>query len=138
MSKFTKRDRLFVLPTLAAGPVVILPSNQLHILNRPESQVAAHDAQFEIIQPRYTMARDKELYESTIAAGFGVVWKYLTRPKDVGRFTAMMEEELAAGFDECWGTDSSGKYVPIQVFETCVQIVARTANRTYFGLPLCE
>jgi hypothetical protein len=127
-----------VLPTLAAGPVVILPSEHLHMLNRPESQLAAHDTQFEIIQPRYTMARNKELYESTIAAGFGVVWKYMARPKDVSQFAATIEEELAASFDEYWGKDISDDWSPCKVFDTCASIIARTTNRTYFGLPLCE
>jgi hypothetical protein len=114
----------------------MLPSNQLHLLNRPEREVAAHETQFEIIQPRYTMARNKELYETTIAAGFGVVWKYLTRPKDVGQFAAIVEAELAASFDVCWG--KSDEFLPCKVFETCAQIIARTTNRTYFGLPLSE
>jgi len=65
-----------------------------------------------------------------------VVWKYLTRPKNVGQFAATVNEELVVSFDKYWG--KSGAWSSCKVFETCAQIIARTTNRTYFGLPLSE
>jgi len=114
----------------------MLPSSHLHILNRPEREVAAHETQFEIIQPRYTMAKDKALYESTIAAGFGIVWKSLTRPKDVVQQAAVVEEEVTDSFAKAWGKGEEWRHC--KVFETCAYVVARTTNMTYFGLPLSE
>ena len=115
---------------------MILPPQHLHVLNRSETEVAAWDVSLDIIQPRYTMARDKALSEDTIRAGFGVVWKHLTRPKDVARFHAMIDEELTAAFDDYLGILSTG-WEAVKVFPLCVKIVARAANRTYYGLPVC-
>lgn len=134
--QFSKKQRLFTLPTFSNGPVVMLPASQLHILNRPEREIAAHETQFEILQPRYTMAKEKHMYESTIAAGFGVVWRALTRPKDVERQAAIVEEELAQSFVKVLGSDEEWR--SCSVFETCAYVIARTTNRTYFGLPLSK
>jgi hypothetical protein len=117
--------------------VVILPSSHLDILNRSEAQVSGHP-RFEIIQPWYTMARDKKVCESTIAAGFGLVWRYLTKPRDVEKYLSVVDEEFSSSFDEYWGANSGADWVPRKVFEMCAQVVARTANRMYFGLPLCK
>ena len=105
----------------------------LHILNKPENQVAAFEVQLETWQPRYTIG-NKELYQSTIEFAFNIVRKELT--KDVGRFAGIMAEELAAGIDNCWG--SSEEWITVNVYDTSSQIIARTMSRLFFGMPLCK
>lgn len=133
VAKFSKHGHLFVLPSLGSGSIVILPLSQLHILSKPENQVAAFEIQLETWQPRYTIG-EKKFYESTINSAFNVVRKELTR--DVGRFAETMAQELAAGIDKSWG--SSEEWVTVNVYDTCSQIIARTMSRLYFGMPLCR
>jgi len=46
-------------------------------------------------------------------------------------------EEIAATFDELWGTDTNG-WKDVCVFDTIMQVVARASNRAFVGLPLCR
>ena len=124
---------MFVLSTLGAGSIVVLPSSQLHILSKPESQVNAFEVQLETWQPLWTIG-NKNMYEKTINCAFNAVRKHLT--KDVGRFAEAMMEELAASIEGSWG--HSEEWKNLNVYESCSLITAQAMCRLYFGLPLCR
>lgn len=46
-------------------------------------------------------------------------------------------DEMAAAVDEIWGTDTR-EWSFVRVFESMTKIIARTSNRVFVGLPLCE
>lgn len=81
------------------------------------------------------MIHDKEIHERAIRAGFGVVWRHLTRPKDVARFHNVMADQLHTTIRDYLG--NSVQWKNHQLFPLLVKVVARIANRTYYGLPLC-
>lgn len=48
-----------------------------------------------------------------------------------------MSEEIAAGFDEIWGTDTTS-WKELCVHDTLMSMISRAVNRMIVGLPLCR
>jgi hypothetical protein len=44
---------------------------------------------------------------------------------------------MAAAVDELWGTDTR-EWSFVKIFDSMTKIIARTSNRVFVGLPLCE
>lgn len=66
---------------------------------------------------------------------FDVIKSELTR--QVFNVTPEVCDELAAAVDEIWGTDTK-EWEDVVLFESITKIIARTSNRVFVGLPLCE
>ncbi|OTA89151.1 hypothetical protein M434DRAFT_374078 [Hypoxylon sp. CO27-5] len=133
--KFCKEQNLpFVIPSLGAGAIVVLPPSQFDLLNKPESQLMAFPAQMETMQPRYMMG-DSKLLLFKNAVQFDVVRKHMQ--KGYGFFASATAEELDDAFSRTFGTNSTD-FKTVGVWETCLQVVSRTANRAFIGLPLCR
>lgn len=128
--KFSKFNRPFVIPSMASGPTLILPPSQMHnILNKPESEVDALGAQNDSIQASYTI-KDSDIYMNNLQ--FNIVRKHLTR--NIALFSQDVAEELALAFEQYWGT--SGEWTSVTVWDSCLKIVARAANRVFVSIPL--
>ena len=84
------------------------------------------------LQTDYTflhpLVADHPLHHETIRTD-------LTR--QLGALTMDIADELAASFNDIWGTDTT-QWKEICPFETLMTIVARTSNRVFIGLPLCR
>lgn len=129
--KFSKFNLPFVLPSMASGPIVVIPPSQLKsILSRPESELEAWRSQNETIQASYTI-RDEDIYVNNFHVN--VIRKQLTR--NLESLTQDIVEELALGFQHYWGT--STEWTTVKAWESCLKIVARAANRVFVGIPLC-
>lgn len=133
--RFSKAKGLpFQLPTLwNGGPVAVLPPSQLHLLNRPDSEVKAFDAQLETIQLPY-MISDRDVYMNVIH--FDVVRKHMISNKNVQALAVPTADEVDVAFRECWG--SSTDWTTVNGWDACGRIVTRTATRILIGLPLCR
>lgn len=117
---------------MATGPVVIVPPSQMkHILSKPESEIDAYGPQNETLQAKYTI-RNKDIYDNQFH--FNIVRKQLT--KNLATLTEDIAEELAFGFEHCWGTSTA--WTTVGAWESVLNIVARAANRVFVGTALCS
>ncbi|KAK7946090.1 uncharacterized protein PG986_010411 [Apiospora aurea] len=124
----------FSIPNLGNGSITVLPPSQFDILHQTESDIKAFPIQMEVMQPRYLMGdHDEMLFKNAIQ--FDVVRKYMN--KDVGYFAAGTADELDNVFRNRFRYPS-GSAVTADVWDTCLQIIGRTANRAIIGLPLCR
>lgn len=64
-----------------------------------------------------------------------VIKAELTR--QIGSLTKEIMDEIMVSFDELWGTDID-EWKEVCVFDTVMQIVARSSNRAFVGLPSCR
>ncbi|RYO75688.1 hypothetical protein DL766_007064 [Monosporascus sp. MC13-8B] len=76
---------------------------------------------------------DYGLFKNAIQ--FDVVRKHMQ--KDYGFFAASTAEELDDVFRHLLGVDSV-LWKPVNVWDTCLKAISRTANRALIGLPLCR
>ncbi|RYP81521.1 hypothetical protein DL769_001929 [Monosporascus sp. CRB-8-3] len=124
----------FAVPSLGVGAIVVLPPSQFEVLNKPESQLMAFPAQMETMQPTYMMGDpDYGLFKNAIQ--FDVVRKHMQ--KDYGFFATSTAEELDDVFRHLLGVDSV-LWKTVNVWDTCLKAISRTANRALIGLPLCR
>lgn len=130
--KFCKsKDRPFALPTIwTGGAVVVLPPSQIHLLNRPDSEITGFGALLDTIQLPY-MIGDRDVYQNVIH--FDVVRKKLTR-KDIGSLAATTAEEIDLAFRDSWGT--SAQWETVNGWDACGRIITRATLRILIGLPL--
>lgn len=63
-----------------------------------------------------------------------IIRRDLTR--QLGVLVDDVMEEIIAGFDRFWGNDTED-WKQVNVYDTVEQIIARTSNRVFIGLPLC-
>ena len=121
-----------ILPSIS-GELVLLPvSHTSWIINTPDELLNTKAVHRESLQTDYTLL-DSNLAQHPYHED--VIKHDLTRK--LGTLTTEIMEELAAGFDETWGFDTEN-WKEIGVFENMMRIVARTSNRIFVGLPLCE
>ncbi|KAI1412108.1 cytochrome P450 [Hypoxylon sp. FL1857] len=128
-----KQNLAFSLPSLTYGSITILPPSQLDVLNRPEADLLSHPIQMEVMQPGYLMGDpDELLFKNPIQ--FDVVRQHMT--KDIGFFAASTADEIYHLFSEefCF----TSKEITVGVWDFCLRIVGRVANKALLGLPLCR
>ena len=129
--QFSKSDTLFVQPSMATGPVVIIPpSRTKDILSMPEDELSAYGSQNETLQAVYTI-RDKDIYLNRFH--FSIVRNQLT--KNLDSLTSIIAEELALAFERHWGI--SNDWVTVRAWDSILKIVSQAANRVFLGLALC-
>ncbi|KAJ7451356.1 cytochrome P450 [Mycena latifolia] len=126
------RDGVFRVPTLfswyyvACGPqrVVELASAAEHILSFDEGLADG-------IQSDYTIGPEgKNLHVTTVAIRGG-----LTR--NLGRCFPEVRDEIVNAFDDVLALDDN-EWKEIKVSPSLMQVVTRTSNRLFVGLPLCR
>ncbi|KAI1179304.1 cytochrome P450 [Nemania sp. FL0916] len=128
-----KQNSPFSLPSLTHGCITILPPSQMDILNRPEAELLSHPVQMEVMQPGYLMGDpDELLFKNPIQ--FDVVRQHMT--KDIGLFAAGAADEIYHLFTE--GFRFTSKETTVGVWDFCLKVVGRAANRALLGLPLCR
>ncbi|KAI1323782.1 cytochrome P450 [Xylariaceae sp. FL0255] len=128
------RNLPFRINIFGIGPVVVIPPKQFDILNKSEKEIRAFPAQMEVMQPRYMLGdRDEALFKNAIQ--FEVVRKHMNR--DVSFFTPNTADELEHVFRHSLDLTSKTP-VDLSVWDACLKIIGRTANRTFIGLPLCR
>lgn len=134
------KTRPFALPNIwTGGAVVVLPPSLLHLLNKPDSELAAHRAQHETIQLPYMVA-DREVYDNPIH--FDVVRRTMSR-KQVGTLATATAEELDRAFSAYWPqsikeADGKGGWSTMNNWNACGRVISQTAMRVLVGKPLCR
>lgn len=98
---------------------------------QPQDVLSAHKWNREVVQTDWTLL-DRTLARNPLHDP--VIRRDLTR--NLGSLIPEVEEELNFGVDQFWGSDTEN-WTEVGVFDTMMQIVARTSNRIFVGLPLC-
>ncbi|GAW25927.1 putative cytochrome P450 [Rosellinia necatrix] len=130
--KFSKNDKPFALPTMAAGgAVLVLPPSMLHLLKKPRSEISGFNALIDGAQFRYLMT-EKDVWNNPIH--FDCVRRGLPEKK-MGPIAIAMDEEWDRAFRSCWGDARDGLHV--NAWDSTVRIVAHAALRTLVGHPGC-
>lgn len=135
--KFSKAQdpRPFCLPTIWTwGRVVVLPQSFLHVLNKPDSEVRAFEAQLETIQLPY-MISDRDVYTKVLH--FDVVRKHMVNSKDVELLAPATAGEVRLAFNDGWGDDRE-KWKTLNAWDACGRVITRAATRVLIGLPMCH
>ena len=110
----------------------MIPLSQLKFfLDKPDNAVDIIDVHKHALQTDYTM---RHQYIVTSPTHLGVVRKDLTRA--LSSLTMEIAEELGAGFDRFWGSNTD-EWREVILGETMMNIAARASNRMLVGLPLC-
>jgi hypothetical protein len=130
--QYNKLGKYVLLPVpFSRVEVLIPPARTSWLLAQPDRVLSSEEVHKDIVQPGYAFLNfhcEKYLTHETI------IRRDLTR--QLGSLTEDIMEELSAGFDEYWGTDTC-QWKEVGVFETMRKIIARTSNRVFIGLPLC-
>jgi hypothetical protein len=112
--------------------MVVIPASQVKwMAEQPQDVLSAHKWNREVVQTDWTLL-DRTLARNPLHDP--VIRRDLTR--NLGSLIPDVEEELNFGVDQFWGSDTEN-WTEVGVFDTMMEIVARTSNRIFVGLPLC-
>ncbi|KAI1878224.1 uncharacterized protein JN550_000406 [Neoarthrinium moseri] len=125
-TKFCKAQNLpFILPSLWAGrAVVVLPPSLLPLLNRQNSELAAHGPQSDTIQLPYMMS-DTDVYHNPIQ--YDVARRNRSR-RDIGAIAAATSEELHAAFLAFWVADGN-EWAELNNWDACGIVLAKASHQ---------
>ncbi|KZT01552.1 cytochrome P450 [Laetiporus sulphureus 93-53] len=101
------------------------------IIKAPDDQLSFDEAVHEILQTDYTLgyALHHNLYHVPI------VRSQLTR--NIAKFFPLLHDELVASFHDEIPLNGSG-WNKVRAMDAMVQVICRTSNRVFVGLPLCR
>lgn len=121
-----------IIPDLNGAEIVLPTSSIPWLINQPDSILSADEAHRISLQIDFTFVHPfvvaNPLHHETIR-------NELTR--QLGAVTGDIADELSVAFDEIWGTDTA-EWREVCLFETAMEIIARTSNRVLVGVPLCR
>ncbi|KAJ7667675.1 cytochrome P450 [Mycena polygramma] len=111
---------------MATGPVLMD-----EIANAPESELSFYESINEFLQTGYTMGWGivKDTYHAN------VVRTSVTR--NLGVLFPEVRDEIVVAFDDVIPLQGN-EWLTVPAFDTMMQIVCRTSNRLFVGLPLCR
>jgi hypothetical protein len=132
LSQYSSKGQACVLPTISDDHVLLPPSAVNWIINQPDHVLSVEEPHIESLQSDYTFS---DPYIVRNPTHHMVISRDLTR--QLGNLTEDIFDELATSIDEQLGSDST-QWKEVSVFETVMQVVARTSNRIFVGLPLCK
>ncbi|KAK0666048.1 cytochrome P450 [Cercophora samala] len=132
------RQRAFAIPSMWTGSdVVVLPPSLLaSVLNRPETELAAHHAQLDTIQLPYMMS-DSDVYDNPIQ--YDVVRRTMSR-QNVRSLAAPTAEALDVAFSAYWSTPHKNDdgWTVLNNWDACGKVFTRVAMLSLVGPPLCH
>ncbi|KAH8819202.1 cytochrome P450 [Xylogone sp. PMI_703] len=131
--KYSKKGEAFVFPDVQKEFVILPNSSVKWIIGQPDDVLGALAAQANSLEAEWTLWGNQTLINRVVHKE--LVVRDLTRA--VSYVVPQTMEEVAAGFDEFWGTDTEN-WREVNVFETAMKVVARSVNRTFVGFPLCR
>ena len=111
--------------------VVLPPSQVRELVRKPDDEVDLHIIHWEQLANRYTFRPEVWLNPIHLS----IVRRQLTRK--LPTFSDDLYREMVASFASNWGAEriSSNK---VAVYQSCIKIVSRAANRVLSGVELCK
>ncbi|KAF7354785.1 hypothetical protein MSAN_01392700 [Mycena sanguinolenta] len=131
---YTKyRDGLFRIPKLHRWDYVANGKQRIaEVASAPEEILSFNYGVEDIIQADYTIGPQMTSYPHNAT----VVRVGLTR--NLGRCFPQILDEIVHAFDDVEALKDNSDWKLFQVMPIAMQIVARTSNRVFVGLPLCR
>ncbi|KAF8202595.1 cytochrome P450 [Mycena galopus ATCC 62051] len=130
--KYSKADKIYVVPTWTKGPQIILPPSMGNWLaSRPDAILNAKDCTFETAQFTYTVGHPEITSNDMIDL---LIKRELTRT--IGTLNKELLEEIEGSMEGIFGTD--GEWREVGVFDSLTRTVGRVANRVFVGKELCS
>ena len=121
------------MPNLSFHPEVMLPASHIPwLLSQPDGVMDLH----EVIQDSLSFGLGSP-HDAVLANPFHDTIIKQELSKNLGAITIDVVEELSDSIDDLWGKDTEN-WNEVCVWDTMQQIVARTSNRIFVGLPLCR
>ncbi|KAJ3559201.1 hypothetical protein NM688_g483 [Phlebia brevispora] len=126
------KGRSFKIPELDRWRLMITGRAQIEELRRAPDEVFSFDeATNESLQTEYTLGRAIAHNPYHVP----VVRAQLTR--NIGNLFPHIRDELSAAFSDAIPT-TGDDWVKVPALNTIMQVVCRTSNRVFVGLPLCR
>ncbi|KAJ7486891.1 cytochrome P450 [Mycena latifolia] len=124
--------RIFRVPQFTHWTYVISGQDRTREVGAAANdELSLDDATVEVIQPAYTMSTDL----LTNPYHLGVIRGGLTR--NLSRHFADVRDEIICAFDDILALESND-WKPVPACTAMMDIVCRTSNRVFVGLPLCR
>ncbi|KAI9783661.1 MAG: hypothetical protein M1839_003509 [Geoglossum umbratile] len=131
-SKYSKNDKLFIIPSLMWGAETLVPKSMISaLLAHPDEALSAAEYHNDWIQGDYTFA-------DPCVARNRIHYDLIKRaiPRQLHTLTPEIMSEVKAGYDTFWGMDTEWKEVSLH--KEMLQIVTRMATRVAVGQALCR
>jgi len=130
--KFSKNNKLFVLPQFSRDPFVVIPGDKvMEFLSIPDDRVDHETIGRESIAFDYIMDRKK----FPDSSHFDVVRRQLTRKLPL--LTNDVYHELVLSMKRNWPAKTE-EWTTVNIYPTCMKIVSQAANRVFSGKVLCR
>ncbi|KAH7311513.1 cytochrome P450 [Stachybotrys elegans] len=126
------KSRPFAVPNIWSGGVVyMLPASLLHLLNRPDREMARIRPQLDTMQFPY-MFSDPDIYENVIH--FDPVRKHMSK-SNLDVLAHMTNDEMDTAFRAYWGLGD--EFRTVRNWDVCGKVVGQAAMRALVGEALC-
>ncbi|KAK5454296.1 hypothetical protein LTS15_006296 [Exophiala xenobiotica] len=130
--QYSKNDQSCILPDINGAEIILPISAMSWFISQSDTVLSVDEMHRDTLQFDHTFVHpfivENPLHHETVRTD-------LTR--QLGSLTGPIMDELSASFDEYWGTDTEN-WRELCVFDSAMQIVARTSNRALIGLPWCR
>ncbi|KAF8335539.1 cytochrome P450 [Amanita rubescens] len=126
------RGLFFKVPTMSQWMVVVSGARYIEdIRNAPEEYLSFHEALIEIMHLDVTIG--PEIYNPI---HINVIRNAFTQ--NIGPRFADIQDEIKTAFADYIPTGQGNEWVKVNVYSTMMDIVCRTSNRMFVGLPLAR
>ncbi|KAI1344443.1 cytochrome P450 [Xylariaceae sp. FL0016] len=130
--RYSKNDKIYVLPYYINGPQVVLPTSQIGwLLEQPDDVLSQEAVNRQFLQADYTFLHANKVKDPVHPE---VIQHQLT--KKIGTFTDDLVDEINISLEDNWGLDA--EWHEVNVYDTMLDVVTRLSVRVFLGLPLCR
>lgn len=131
--RFSKKDEPYVWINAASGPEIVQPPSQIATtIAQPDNVLSTSIAQERSLQIKYT-----GLYKQVFATPLHIGTTRQALTGHLSQLNGDIIEELLDSLENQWGSDTS-TWRSVDIMATIQEIVARTSNRIFVGVPLCR
>ncbi|KAI9777404.1 MAG: hypothetical protein M1839_008917 [Geoglossum umbratile] len=131
--KYSKNNQYFIVPNTLAGPELLVPTSMIStLLAQPDEDLSSMEYHNDFMQGDYTFP-DRRISENRIHVG--LMRKAI--PRQIPSMMVDLMEEISAGYDEFWGTDTD-QWQDVSLHDTMMEIAARMSTRFFLGPTLCR
>ncbi|KAI1372115.1 cytochrome P450 [Hypoxylon crocopeplum] len=132
-TKYSKHNKIYVLPYYINGPQVILPNSHIRwLIEQPDSVLSQERVNRQFLEADYTF-----LHANLVD---GPVHPDIIRDqlnKKISTFADGIVEEVNLCLEEEWGMETE-EWHEVKVYDTMLMLIARLSIRVFMGLPLCR
>ncbi|KAF2672428.1 cytochrome P450 [Microthyrium microscopicum] len=131
--KFSKDEKVFLLPNVVTGPEVILPMSQMKwLLDQPDNVLNQNEVNREFLHADRTMLHSNIIRDMVHGR---VIRREMT--KELDTYSDNIVEEIEFALARNWGTDTT-EWREVRVYDTLLDVISRISNRVLVGKELCR